>query len=98
MPKKKKVSSVKKEGKKFHLLLNVSGIIYEGFGDTVIEALEELKTKTNKFLIKTWGIFTLREGKKYAELEMRPVQIRVLLYGGGFVKELFEKRILMILK
>lgn len=98
MPKKTRVSSVKKDVKRFHLLLSFSGIIYEGFGSSVIEALEEIKTKANKFLIKTWGVFTLVDGKKKAEIEMRPVQIRVLLFGGGFVKELFEKRILQRLK
>lgn len=80
------------------LKLTISTLIYTGQGKTVIEALEDIKGKTNKFLIKSWGVFTLTDGKKKAELELRPVQIRSILFGGGFIKELFEKRILMLLK
>jgi hypothetical protein len=94
----KKIKSIKKESKKFKLSLNFSGIIYQGEGNTILEALEEVKSKTNKFLIKTWGIFTLLSGGKKAELEMRPFQIRNLLYGGGFAKDLLSKRIEMRLK
>lgn len=90
---KTKVARVK--SKKFKLSLDFGDLHYQAKGDSVIEAMENLKV--DRFHIQGFGIFTLESGKKKAELKYTPFLIRRLLVNRTS-RELFQKRILLNLK
>lgn len=75
------------------------GDTYASEGKTVPEALANLGNPV-LLKLKTFGTFLIKKDGKQAEMTMRPIQIKRLLskYSSSFVKDMFEKRILINLK
>ncbi len=97
MKKTKKLKAVKKETPKFEMDLNFKGsdLNYNSKGDSIIEALDNLNI--DKFKLRTYGVFILKNGKKKGQLQQTPFQIKRLLFN-KVAKEIFEKKILMTMK
>lgn len=96
MTKTKKPKVVKKEIKKFSLSLDLAGNKFNAKANTFQEALKTLH-KDSFGKVKTWGIFTLKIGKKKSEIQLRPIQIK-RAFLGRFAQTLLEKRLTMMLR
>lgn len=100
MARPKKIKAVKKEVedkiKKLSLSLKLSGKEYQTKANSIAEALDFL-FKASFGKVKTWGIFTLENEGKKAAIQMRPIQIK-RIFVNRFAREMFEKRLTMMLK
>ncbi len=92
---KTKIKVVKAEPKKFKLSLDLGDLHYETKADSVVEAIVNLSI--DRFKIRGYGLFTLKDGKKKAELKYTPFQMRRLLINQT-ARNLFERNILIRLK
>ena len=75
------------------------GDTYKSSGNTILGALDNIGDPTT-LKIKTFGTFIVKVGYKEAELTMKPIQIKRLMsrFAGSFSRNIFEKRIEMLLK
>ena len=92
--------AINKEVLKYELTLSMKGgETYSSFGQTISEALANLGNPS-LLQIKSWGTFLIKDGKKQAELMMRPLQIKRILskFASSFAKDIFEKKIIMGMK
>jgi hypothetical protein len=91
-----KTKVARKESNEVRLSLALGELVFKAQAKTFQEALEKIH-QDSFGKVKTWGIIALQVGKKKAELQLRPIQIK-RAFTMKFANDLLEKRLLMILK
>ena len=77
----------------FYVMLELFDGVHEAHGTSVSDCLDKIRPG----VIKSKGVFVIESGGKKSRIVMRPFEIRQLLLK-KISKEIFEKRMLSILK
>ena len=92
---KQKKAKAKKAEPKFKLSLDIGDEHYKSDGATALECLE--KIQPDKFKLKTFGFFTLRNKGMKAEAKKTPFEIRRITFN-KVAKEILADRLSKLLK